>query len=42
MCHPWPDRRKGRTLDNVSREEFDDIAQDVGLRRAEPKPPMND
>ena len=31
--------RKGKTLDNVSREEFDDIAQDVGLRRAEPKPP---
>ena len=34
--------RKGKTLDNVSREEFDDIAQDVGLRRAEPKPPKND
>ena len=28
--------RKGKTLENVTREEFDDIAQDVGLRRVEP------
>ena len=28
--------RKGKTLENVSREEFDDIAQEVGLRRHEP------
>ena len=34
--------RKGRTLDNVSPEEFADIAQDVGLRQAEPKPPKKD
>ena len=24
---------KGKTLENVSKEEFDDIAHDVGLRR---------
>ena len=28
---------KGKTLDEVSREEFDDIAQSVGLQRREPK-----
>jgi BMFP domain-containing protein YqiC len=28
--------RKGKSLDSVSREEFDDIAQEVGLRRLEP------
>ena len=28
--------RKGKTLENVTREEFDDIAQDVGLHRVEP------
>ncbi len=28
--------RKGKTLDNVSREEFDDIAHSVGLHRIEP------
>ena len=27
--------RKGKTLESVTREEFDDIAQDVGLRRVE-------
>lgn len=27
-------KRKGKTLDNVSREELDDIAHSVGLRRA--------
>lgn len=25
--------RKGKTLDDVSREEFDDIAHEVGLKR---------
>ena len=34
--------RTGRTFENVTREEFDDIAQDLGLRRAEPKPPKKD
>lgn len=28
--------RKGKTLDEVSREEFDDIAHEVGLKRMEP------
>ncbi len=28
--------RKGKALDNMSREEFDDVAHEVGLRRAEP------
>jgi len=28
--------RKGKTLENVTRDEFDDIAQEVGLRRHEP------
>ena len=28
--------RKGKSLENVTREEFDDIAHDVGLRRVEP------
>lgn len=28
--------RKGKTLENVSHEEFDEIAQAVGLRRHEP------
>jgi hypothetical protein len=27
----------GKQLDNVSREEFDDIAHSVGLRRHKPK-----
>jgi BMFP domain-containing protein YqiC len=30
---------RGKTLDNVSREEFDDIAQDVGLKRGIPARP---
>jgi hypothetical protein len=28
--------KKGKSLENVTREEFDEIAQDVGLRRHEP------
>jgi hypothetical protein len=28
---------KGKRLENVSREEFDDIAHDVGLRRHSPQ-----
>jgi hypothetical protein len=28
--------RKGKTLDNVGHDEFDEIAQSVGLRRHEP------
>lgn len=28
---------KGKTLDNVSREEFDDIAHEVGLKRHQPE-----
>ncbi len=28
-------KRRGKTLDEVSREEFDDIAGSVGLKRAE-------
>jgi seryl-tRNA(Sec) selenium transferase len=28
--------RKGKTLDDVSREEFDDIAHEVGLKKLEP------
>jgi hypothetical protein len=30
-------KAKGKQLEQVSREEFDDIAHDVGLKRAEPK-----
>lgn len=33
--------KKGRTLDNVSREEFADIAHDVGLKRIPPPPKNN-
>lgn len=29
-------KTRGKTLDSVSREEFDDIAHDVGLRRHNP------
>ncbi len=29
--------KKGKTLDNVSPQEFDDIAQEVGLKRHEPQ-----
>lgn len=29
--------RKGKTLENVSRDEFDDIANEVGLKRHEPE-----
>jgi hypothetical protein len=28
--------KKGKSLENVTREEFDEIAHDVGLRRHEP------
>ncbi|HWN95464.1 MAG TPA: hypothetical protein VNT99_10560 [Methylomirabilota bacterium] len=28
--------RKGKSLESISHEEFDDIAQSVGLRRHEP------
>jgi len=28
--------RKGKTLENVTRDEFDDIAHEVGLKRHEP------
>lgn len=28
--------RKGKTLDDVSREEFEDIAHEVGLKKLEP------
>jgi hypothetical protein len=28
---------KGKALEDVSREEFDDVAQSVGLRRHEPE-----
>lgn len=28
--------RKGKTLENVTRDEFDDIAQEVGLKPHEP------
>jgi hypothetical protein len=28
--------KKGKSLDTVSSEEFDDVAQEVGLRRVEP------
>jgi hypothetical protein len=30
--------KKGKSLDTVTREEFDDIAHAVGLRRHEPPP----
>jgi hypothetical protein len=32
---------RGKDLDTVSREEFDDVAQEVGLRRHELKPDEN-
>ena len=32
---------RGKTLDNVSHEEFADIAHDVGLRPATPDPTNN-
>lgn len=36
-------KRRGKDLDRVSREEFEEIAQSVGLRRAEapPEPPSS-
>ena len=32
---------KGRTLENVSREEFDEVAQEVGLKHHQPKREQN-
>lgn len=32
-------KRRGKQLGEVSREELDDIAQSVGLRRQDPQPP---
>ena len=32
---------KGKQLEEVSHEEFDDIAHSVGLQRHQPKPPKN-
>ena len=32
---------KGKTLDTVSEEEFDDVAQEVGLRRQQEKRDQN-
>jgi hypothetical protein len=31
-------KARGKQLETVSHEEFDDIAQEVGLKKAEPKP----
>lgn len=30
--------KKGKSLQNVSHEEFDEVAHEVGLRRVEPPP----
>jgi hypothetical protein len=32
-------KARGRQLETVTREEFDDIAQEVGLKKAEPPRP---
>jgi len=32
-------KSRGKHLEEVSHEEFDDIAQEVGLKKAEPPPP---
>jgi hypothetical protein len=32
-------KARGKQLEEVSREEFDDIAQEVGLKKVEPKKP---
>ncbi len=32
-------KARGKQLETVTREEFDDIAQEVGLKKAEPKEP---
>lgn len=32
-------KARGKQLDNVSREEFDDIAHEVGLKKFESNPP---
>jgi seryl-tRNA(Sec) selenium transferase len=32
-------KARGKQLEEVSREEFDDIAQEVGLKKVEPKQP---
>jgi hypothetical protein len=31
-------KARGKQLETVTREEFDDIAQEVGLKKVEPKP----
>ena len=31
-------KARGKQFDNVSREEFDDIAHEVGLKKIEPRP----
>jgi hypothetical protein len=33
-------KARGRQLENVSREEFDDIAHEVGLKKIEPHHPQ--
>lgn len=35
-------RDRGKALAEVSREEFDDIAQEAGLRRAQPPQPRDE
>jgi hypothetical protein len=34
-------KARGKQLETVSHEEFDDIAQEVGLKKVEPKPRGN-
>lgn len=34
-------KARGKALHEVSHQEFDDIAQEVGLKRAEPRPKQN-
>jgi len=34
-------KARGKQLENVSHEEFDDIAQEVGLKKVVPKPRRN-
>jgi hypothetical protein len=33
--------KKGKSLDEVSRQEFDEVAHEVGLRRVDPPPRNN-
>ena len=32
-------KSRGKQLENVSKEEFDDIAHEVGLKKSSPRPP---